>query len=476
VRRGTRQFQATTIVAPPALDDVVFAELVNAFRFAVLAIAFVVALRRPDAPDARALATFLFAFGLGSFVIPAWLPDPVLAAIAPLRGPLILLGIGYATLFACVFPRPAERGARAVIRRAAVPVVLTLMAGSYAIALLRNAGLASPAALSTAATVVQDATYALLACMVIAFAIGAITASGPDRRRVLWASGSVLAGFSGVIVFLVVLLVFNSVPEWLRFIQLTLILTPLGLAYTILRHRTIDIGFVVSRAIVLTTVSFIIVGLFGVLERALGKIFIDASHVASRSVEIALGLGFSLRSLHARIERIVDRIFFRRRQLALAELRAFATDVYFITDPDVAIDRTVRVVARCTDATNAALFLIADSVFGRASAVEPSAWPSEVGENDPLLVRMRATRKSEGMPDGGSGLDADIAFPMFVRGTLVGALVLAPKRTGETYDPEETALLTDLAQRLGLALDALQTAALRREVDALSAGHRAAIG
>jgi GAF domain-containing protein len=68
-----------------------------------------------------------------------------------------------------------------------------------------------------------------------------------------------------------------------------------------------------------------------------------------------------------------------------------------------------------------------------------------------------------------STINAEIAFPMFVRATLVGALVLGPKRYGEAYDPEENALLADLAGRVGLALDALQTAALRRELEALLA-------
>jgi len=35
-------------------------------------------------------------------------------------------------------------------------------------------------------------------------------------------------------------------------------------------------------------------------------------------------------------------------------------------------------------------------------------------------------------------LNAEIAFPMFVRATLVGALVLAAKRSGEAYDPKKT--------------------------------------
>jgi hypothetical protein len=250
---------------------------------------------------------------------------------------------------------------------------------------------------------------------------------------------------------------------------LTLIAIPVGLAYTILRHRTVDIGFVISRALVLTILSAIVVLVFGILERLLGKLFIDASHIASRSVEIALalGLGFSLRGLHGRIERIIDRLFFRHRQRALSTLKAFADDVYFITDPDVALERTVDTVFRCADAENAAIYLIADGVFGCAAAINSAELPAELGGDDPLFVRLRATRAPQLPREVGSGLDAEIAFPMFVRATLVGALVLAAKRSGEAYDPEENALLTELAQRVGLALDALQTLAMRRELESL---------
>lgn len=64
---------------------------------------------------------------------------------------------------------------------------------------------------------------------------------------------------------------------------------------------------------------------------------------------------------------------------------------------------------------------------------------------------------------------AEIAFPTFVRGMLVGVFVPAAKRSGEACDPEERNLLAELSQRVGIALDALQTASLRRELNALAA-------
>jgi hypothetical protein len=476
--RGTRTFHATTLVRLPTPDDVVFAEIVNAFRLAMISVALLVAVRRPDAPEARALVTFLTALGLGAFLVPGWLPDWALAVATPLRGALLMFGIGYATLFGCVFPRPATGGIRGLLRRIIVPLTAVLSVAVIAIWTLQHIDLSSISNYDVAATFVAYSPFGLLALMLVALIASALSARGPDRVRVLWASGSVIAGFSGVIAYAAIVLLTKIDPAGWRYIQLTLVLMPIGLAYTILRHRTIDIGFVISRALVLTVTSFVVVAAFGLLERALGKIFIDASHVASRGVEIALalGLGFSLRTLHARIEQIVDGLFFRRRRQALAQLRAFAADVGFITDPDVTIERTIEVAGRAADAADAALYLIADGVYGRSVALEGAGFPAEISADDPLLVRLRSTRKPEALRGLGSGLDAEIAFPLFVRGTLVGALVLAAKRTGETYDPEETALLANLAQQVAIALDALQTLALRREFEALVAADRRLAG
>ena len=298
--------------------------------------------------------------------------------------------------------------------------------------------------------------------MFVAFGFAIRHASGSDRVRIYWAAGSICVGFIGPIAQTIIIVYFHDATTLDGLLSLTLVAVPIGLAYTILRHRTVDIGFVISRALVLTILSFVLVAAFGLLERALGKIFIDASHVASRSVEIALalGLGFSLRPLHARIEQFVDSIFFRARRRALAELKAFGSDVYHITDPRTAIERTVNVVGVCTGAENAALYVAAGGVFECAAAIDAALLPAELDENDPLFVRLRAARKTELLRGTGSAIDAEIAFPMFVRGTLAGAVVLAAKRSGEAYDPEETALLSDLVQRAGLALDALQTLAL----------------
>jgi hypothetical protein len=473
VHRGTQPaFIAQTRTTQFEPNDMVINEIFNVVRVAMILIAMLVALRRPEDSVARALVTFLVV--LAAVMVPGgdWLPDWALASWRVLRYPLQVFAFSQALVFACTFPARATGGLRAAIYR--INPWYTLLSAALGLAEASYVRITGsypplPSALIDAVSWMPLAYFPLL---IVAFTIGVRTATGSERVRAYWASGAIGIGFTGPLLQVILVLFFHRTNDpYLPYLPLSLIALPIGLAYTILRHRTVDVGFVISRALVLTIMSFALIAIFGLIERAIGKLFIDASHIASRSVEIALalGLGFSLRTLHSRIERIVDRVFFRNRQLALSALRTFADDVYHITDPDVAIERTVDIAGRYTDAENAALYLIADGVFGRAAAQHDADLPAEIDADDPLFVRMRSSRHGEFVHAVGSAVPAEVAFPMFVRGTLVGALVLAPKRSGEAYDPEESALLGDLAQRVGLALDALQTLALRRELDALMA-------
>jgi GAF domain-containing protein len=460
VRRGTQTFATTTRVELAAPAELAFIITVQCFRFAMILMAIVVALRRPDAAEARALANFMVMIGAAGYVAPPWLPDRFLLAAQALKIALIIIGLGYATKFACLFPATSGTGVRAVIRRIALPFAGVAAVFALGTTLAKYGIRAESAPYQSLATAVtQNAMYLMMALMVVAFLIGAIAARGPDRQRALWASGSVLVGFSGIIVNLVAL-AFDAQAGWLQFAQITIIAIPLGLGYTILRHRTIDIGFVVSRALVLTVVSFIVVAAFGLMERALGKLFIDESHIASRTVEIALalGLGFSLRTLHLRVERAVDFLFFRGRQQSLAALRAFQRDVFYIEDASAVEEQTVALVLRHAGAA-------AVTIAGEGAATN----------DDPLFVRLRSSRQPVKLRDTGTALHGEYAFPMVVRGTLTGALIVAAKRNGETYDPVERDLLAEIAERAGIALDALRTVAIRRELEELRAATGGAV-
>jgi hypothetical protein len=451
VERGGRTFTTRSITSPPTRSDVVYSEIFDVFRLAMIAVAIIVALRKPEPGAPRMLTTFLISLGLTSS-IPTWLPDGPFSFFVLLYQTIQLIGLGYAISFACIFPTASTSGVRAWLQRVNPPIAWTIGAAFLAVKLAVATFAERPAWLFAAITILDYAIYYFIGALIVAFFIAVRTAKGPDKQRARWVAGSLLFGFSGPILVTVLLISGFGVPSWGQYASLTFVAIPFGLAYTILRHRTIDVGFVVSRALVLTAVSFLIIAAFGLVERALGKIFIDMSHIASRTVEIALaiGLGFSLRALHVRVERAVDFVFFSKRRRSIATMRAFTRDVFYISDPALVVARMLDILETCTDASGAVLL---DEEAARA--------------DDGLLVRIRATRAAVLLRDVRSEYHGEIAFPMFVRGALAGVLIVDVKNSGDAYDPEERDLIGEIAARVGIALDALQTQAIRIELEAL---------
>ena len=247
--------------------------------------------------------------------------------------------------------------------------------------------------------------------------------------------------------------------------NLTLLAIPFGLGYAIVRHRVVDIGFVLNRALVFGAISGIVVIAFGILEWALSNVFVRVSHITSTSLELRARAGAGVLAAHdpREVDHAVDDIFFRDRHAAERALRTFAREVAFVTDPHVAVERAHAELVTRTGAAAAAVY-VADA--HGAVRVDPaeSAAPDTVAIDDPALVRLRATRTPLALRELQSALAGEWAFPMCVRDTVTGVVTLGAKTNGEAYAPDEIATIETVALALGNALDALQTAALRAEV------------
>jgi uncharacterized membrane protein YczE len=244
---------------------------------------------------------------------------------------------------------------------------------------------------------------------------------------------------------------------------------PIGLAYVILRHRVIDVGFVLNHAVVYTVLSIIVVGVFVVVETLLGKYVENTSHATSIAVQlaVALTLGFSIRYVHARVDHLVDSVLFRERHLAEAAIRDFAQEASYVTDADVLLARCVKTVERYGKARGAGVWVAGGTMY--RAQLHTFAIAPDVDENDPAVLSMRARRVSVHVRDCDSALPGMLALPMIVRGELLGILVCGPKIDDEIYDPDEESALASLASSVGHALDAIEVRELRRRVQALTA-------
>lgn len=434
-------------------------------QLALVVGAAVLVIRATNDPAARLLAGFFVALSLG---VPGpseqGTPRPIFAAATIIQYAVIYVAAWQCLAFACVFPKESAGGVRRLLLRVAPSFSLILAAAAtYAVLSLYLYG-ASPQPLWF--TLVSDSWLAYVAAVGVAFAIAFKEAPGEDRQRVRWVAASFLFGLGGLAAWNLSVRLFGYTGQWTNYLPLTMITIPLGTGYAILRHRVIDIGFVINRALVYGGVSAVIVLTMGVLEWVLEKTVVEVNHVTSVSLEVglALAMGYFLRRIHDRIDKMVDYIFFRDLHRAEAALRNFARDAHYITDLPTLLDRTARVAVVAGEATFAGVWL-ADEARGFAIVAGTGSVTERVDENDPVVVRLKATREPVGMHALGSSLRGELALPMVVRGALRGFLVVGPKVDGEEYSPDEVATLAYVGHEVGLAIQALHVELLRREVD-----------
>ncbi|HEV2740815.1 MAG TPA: hypothetical protein VGU66_19810 [Candidatus Elarobacter sp.] len=448
------------VTQPDQVANWIFTPICLAF----IAMGTLLALRRPRQGEVRALAAVLLIFGfLMTIGVQAWMPTGIVMLALLVVFPVQMAGLAGAIELATTFPDPQARGARRIIRWSNyVMSPLFAALGVWAVV----TGAISERALPQWATIAGSYPWVYyVVAITAAFWIANVRAQGADRWRVRWVSVAVGVAFSGIVAELALIVVGHVHGEWVGYLPLTMIAMPFGLGYAIVRHRVVDIGFVVNRALVFGIVSAVVIVAFIVLEWALSTVFVKFSHVTSATLELmlALVLGFSLRGIHSRVDAFIDDLFFRSRHENERALKTLAREVAYVTDPRVALARTHAELVARTGASGAAVYVVTGP---DALRVDPaaSAAPDRVDVDDPALVRMRATRLPVALAGVASALAGDHAFPMCVRDSVTGALVLGAKTNGEAYAPDELATIETVVLALGNALDALQTAALKAEI------------
>lgn len=462
VVNGVRRVVLTARRQPPVGDWTV-----SVVRLAFLVVAGLLAWRRPEDPASRWLVGFLWCYGLAIGLANGLLPWPRLTlTMRVLDGMLFVFGTAAAAGFAANFPTPTTRPIDRLLYRSAFVVALAITAAMAAGELIEQLA----GAISLLNEIIVGG-FAVLAGLATATFVSTYMHSAPgERQRRRWVFFFVGLALFGLVGDALTTALSGGVVPWLD--QAALVpecLLPVGLAYVILRHRVIDVGFVLNRAVVYAGVSLIVVGTFVVVEYLLGKYVESSSHVTSVAVQlsVALVLGFSIRFVHARVDRAVDSLLFRERHEAEAAIRTLAHDAAYITDADVLLSRCVNAVERYAGSLGAGVWLADGDMYRPARATFPDAPP--IGENDPAAVAMRARRVTVHLREADSALPGSRAFPMIVRGELLGILVCGNKADDETYAPDEEDALASLAAGVGHAVDAIEIRELRKRLEALNA-------
>lgn len=232
----------------------------------------------------------------------------------------------------------------------------------------------------------------------------------------------------------------------------------LAVTYALLRRRVLDLGFFLSRTIVVATISLIVVAAFVLLEWMLGTVVAGVSHTTGivANAALALVLGLSLHFIHQRVDAAVDSIFFRKRHEDEQSLRDYAKEAAFITDVPILLDQTIGRLERHTDALGAAILVDGAGLFTAARSYGDSQ-RLPVSENDEAILALKAWHRPVDPHHYQTVLQGALALPMLARGRLLGVLLLDERAGGESYAPDEVEALSTLAHGVGSSLDALTT-------------------
>jgi hypothetical protein len=416
----------------------------------MLLFAALIAWRRPDSAEARVLALLLILSSVGNYfgslnwITPSAASDAITSAIGAIA---VYSGFALFATYAMLFARPSARLPRVL---AWLSYASCAAAALYGVAYSVGAWTlwADPAqswysgALPQTVTGVLPFVFPLL-CVAVTLA----QTRGPERARIAWTASSlgalyfVNAATAAVVVFAPG---FDSLAI-LAAINIITFIAPLGLTYSLLSRRLLDINFALNRAVVFSGVSIVVVGIFVLVEWIFSEWF-NAGHATNLAISatLALALGFSIRSIHQRVDRVLDNVFFRKRHEDEHAIRAFAHEAAYITDAATLLRRAEATLEAHADASS--VYVVLDDGWGRYG---------NVSENDPAIVALRAWRKTLDLHTVETALHGEFAYPMIARGRLVGALVLGPKRSGEAYAPDESDAISQLAHGVGGALDVL---------------------
>ncbi|HEV2879242.1 MAG TPA: hypothetical protein VGW96_06620 [Candidatus Eremiobacteraceae bacterium] len=464
VQRGDRQFTLPYLFRHTDSLGTFAAQL--GFKLVLLGIGLFVLWR---GRDRASLVLGIWCLGVG-----VALPDTWWGAL-PTNGRLAgaVLGATLWTYSPFVLYLVVESIATGVSERARL-IARTLMALTVAPALIVNTVNATAQASSGCAPVylaswAVNATFAGSQLVTIGFFIlSYIHSVGIERQRVRWVFWAYLLSRAGVLLNLFNRLAVHPIHlsgvEWL-----TVMIFPIGCAYAILRHRVIDVSFVLNRTLVYTILTTLAVGIFILLENFLNALAVGRGVGLGIELAVALSLGLSFNALHKRTEDTLERTLFRRKHQAARALQRLSEEAAYMESATALLERATTEIPQAVGASFSAVYERVDGGYRLAAGGD--SLPKTIDTDDLAFVRLRKDLSQVDLNDVASALGSDgFAFAFAVRGQLFGTFVCGRRTNGESYAPDEIALLRNVSHEVGAELHAIRTRQHAELLDALVSG------
>ena len=388
--------------------------------------------RRPDLPFGWLLAAGCAIHTLGlTFAVPAIVAvaegnlGGLVGALGAAGGSLLFVQVAVQGVINIRFPsgRPATAKGRRLEIAIVAGTILAVLGGTFGATAFRGdpvpeelVGFEHPLTGGTLAGKVFDALGVLapfVVLLTIAAGIGVVIrffrARGLERQQLKWRATHVLLAIPGFPLAVTVGLGPLDALDNVLFV--------LTLAIPVLRYRLWAIDTILRRSVAYALVTV-------VLAAGYVAVTVAGSRIASERVGAflaAIGIAAAFAPLRARVQRLVDRVFYGER-----------SDPY----------RTLSDLGRRLSATVAP---------GEALPAIVEA----VGESLRLpYVAIERARDGSELAVFGEPPATSERWPLSYEGQVEGFLVASPRRGEETFDERDRELLEDVARHAGLAIHA----------------------
>lgn len=195
-----------------------------------------------------------------------------------------------------------------------------------------------------------------------------------------------------------------------------MILLPLAMAFSIIRHRLWDIDLVINRTLVYGLLTTLTIGLYIFMVGYLGNLL----EAQNRSILGFLATGMIavvFQPLRLFLQRLVNRLMYGDRDEPYIVLSRLSQRLDLALAPGDVIPAILETIIQTLKLPYAALRLNDETMSFQG------ALPTNV---------------------------APVSFPLLYRGEAIGQLVVAPRAAGETFTAAERRLLEDIARQAGV--------------------------
>jgi serine phosphatase RsbU (regulator of sigma subunit) len=252
-----------------------------------------------------------------------------------------------------------------------------------------------------------------------------------------------------------------------------LILTPAAFGYAIFRYRLMDINLIIERSLLYGAITASLAAVYVALVFGVGSLLgtiVPQFNGKLINIGAFIVIAFIFDPVKRRVQDSIDRVFFRERHDYQKALLEFSQELPRFIDVRQIMESIVNRIAGTMHIDKLAVILYHPD--GSSTCVcrsIPEAECSYTRSHDGLRAFLTLTRSPQSLAfineESESGIRNESdrkaiqasgivsAVPMLLQETLVGIIVVGPKRSGSVYSKDDHDLLATVAVQAAIAIE-----------------------